>query len=65
MVESLAEKASSMGLAKLSLFTVRETGNVPIFEHLGFKVVREEPAQDIESATGSPLREVYMERTLA
>ena len=65
MVESLAEKAASLGLAKLSLFTVRETGNVPLFEHLGFQVMREEPAQDLESATGSPLSEVYMERTLS
>lgn len=62
LVGALAAKASCLGLPKLSLYTVKETGNVPIFARLGFRVVREEPAKDAESVTGQPLTDVYMER---
>jgi GNAT superfamily N-acetyltransferase len=65
LVEFLAAKARSLGLAKLSLYTVKETGNVPIFEHLGFAIVRQEPAEGVESVSGSPLTDVYMEKLLS
>ena len=49
---------------RLSLFTIRETGNVPIFERLGFAVVREELATEYVSDAHAQLHEVYMERPL-
>jgi GNAT superfamily N-acetyltransferase len=65
LIEWLAREASAQGLPKLSLFTIKETGNVVIFEHLGFRVIRVEPAVDLESTMGLPLSDVYMERTLS
>jgi predicted N-acetyltransferase YhbS len=44
---------------RLSLYTIVETGNVPIFEQLGFRVIRTVPAEHIEP---SGLSEAYMER---
>jgi N-acetylglutamate synthase-like GNAT family acetyltransferase len=64
LVDSLAAKAASLGLPKLSLYTIKETGNVAVFARMGFRVVSEEPAKDIESATGEPLTDVYMERSV-
>jgi N-acetylglutamate synthase-like GNAT family acetyltransferase len=62
LVDSLAAKASSLDLPKLSLCTIKETGNVAVFARMGFHVVSEEPAKDVESVTGEPLTDVYMER---
>lgn len=64
LVEALAAVAASDGLGKLSLYTIKQTGNVPIFARMGFNVVKEEPAQDVESITGEALAEVYMEKQL-
>jgi GNAT superfamily N-acetyltransferase len=64
LIEALADKARRQGLSKLALYTVRQTGNVPIFQRLGFATIREEPAADLESASGGPLMDVYMERAI-
>lgn len=64
LISRLAEKAIVQGIPKLSLYTIKETGNTPIFEHLGFRVITEAPAQDCQSVTGAQLTEVYMERAL-
>jgi ribosomal protein S18 acetylase RimI-like enzyme len=48
----------------LSLSTIRETGNIPIFEKLGFEVLLETPAEDVISVRGWQLYEVYMEREI-
>jgi GNAT superfamily N-acetyltransferase len=64
LINTLAIQASLLGLRKLSLFTIKETGNEVIFARLGFRVVREEPAQDIVSVTGGPLTDVLMERPI-
>jgi ribosomal protein S18 acetylase RimI-like enzyme len=58
--EALAREA---GLPRLTLYTIRQTGNVAIFERLGFRPLAEEPARNIKSATGQPLIDVFMERT--
>jgi GNAT superfamily N-acetyltransferase len=66
MVDHLADIASAAGKTALSLHTVRQTGNVPICQRLGFRVVREslcDPELD-ESVTGESLTDVYMERPL-
>ena len=62
MIEHLAGLARAQGLARLSLYTIRQTSNVPIFERLGFRIVSEEPATLLVSPTHEPLSEVYMER---
>ena len=65
LIAFLAEKARAQEISKLSLYTIKETGNMPIFERLGFSFVREGPAEDCESATGAQLTDVYMERVLS
>jgi GNAT superfamily N-acetyltransferase len=65
LVDFLAAKALSMSLPKLSLYAIKETGNVPIFERLGFTVIREQSAEGIQSVTGCALTDVYMERALS
>jgi GNAT superfamily N-acetyltransferase len=63
LVEALADRARrTEGVARLSLWTVTETGNVPIFERLGFRTVEVGPAADLESVDGSDLTETRMER---
>lgn len=59
LVDELAQLAAPL---PLSLDTIRETGNVPIFERLGFVIVREQPAQDFVSERFSDLIDVYLER---
>lgn len=59
LVDELAVLA---GALPLSLDTIRETGNVPIFERLGFVVVREQPARDFVSERFRELIDVYLER---
>jgi GNAT superfamily N-acetyltransferase len=53
---------AALGPRELSLFTIRETGNVPIFVRLGFAVVREELATDYVSDVYAQLHEVHMLR---
>lgn len=63
IVEAAARIAKAADAHLLSLYTIRETGNVQVFERLGFIVVREGAALDYVSE--QPLNEVYMERALA
>lgn len=64
LVEHLCAFARDRGLSALSLYTIRQTGNVPIFQRLGFEVIHEDPAlpSSLVSVTGAPLTEVHMER---
>lgn len=65
LVRSLDALAVITGTDCLSLFTVRQTGNVSIFERLGFRAIREVTPSWAESTTGQPLTEVYMEKPIA
>jgi len=65
LIEELARIASQRGCQSLSLYTVTQTGNVPIFQRLGFKVVSEQPDRYSESVTGESLTESYMVRDVA
>ena len=56
--------AKQVGAKRLSLYTIRETGNVSVFEKLGFAVLREEVTLQFESDRFDVLNEVYMERQL-
>ena len=62
LVERLSDLAKDAKLRALSLYTVRKTGNVPMFERLGFLVVGEEPADWAVSVCGDKLSEVFMEK---
>jgi len=64
LVEELAGIARDSGCSALALYTVVQTGNVAVFERLGFAVVHEEPATDAISPTGQPLTEAYLERVV-
>ena len=54
--------AKLKGCRALELYTVTKTGNVSVFERLGFRVVSEQPDSYTVSADGGPLMEAYMER---
>jgi N-acetylglutamate synthase-like GNAT family acetyltransferase len=62
IVDALAGIARADGLRALSIFTIRETGNVRVFEHLGFTVVSQEVATWCVSDAFATLHETYMER---
>jgi ribosomal protein S18 acetylase RimI-like enzyme len=53
------------GAAKLSTYTVTQTGNVEIFRRLGFRAVSEEPTDLYESAQHPALTESYLEREIS
>jgi ribosomal protein S18 acetylase RimI-like enzyme len=58
----LSDTAMAAGLRALSLSTIKQTGNVAVFERLGFRGIREEPATWALSQCGESLVEVLMER---
>jgi len=64
LVEAVAQVARKGGSKRLMLRTVRETGNVEVFEQLGFEVIEERETADVRGAAGAPLRETLMERLL-
>ena len=45
----------------MSVHTVKETGNVPVFKRLGFEVIFESADQMSESAIYEQFPDVYME----
>jgi ribosomal protein S18 acetylase RimI-like enzyme len=61
LVAHCVKLARSLGVSRLSLYTVVETGNVSIFERLGFHVVSTEPADGLEAVTAATVTEAYME----
>jgi GNAT superfamily N-acetyltransferase len=62
LLDSLADIARSSGKTCLSLNTIVQTGNVPIFERLGFIVIEEFTPVDAERTSGGEIREAYLER---
>jgi GNAT superfamily N-acetyltransferase len=62
LLESVAEIARQEGLRAVSLWTVLQTGNVAIFERLGFSVSRQERNDSMELVAGGPTTDVYMEK---
>ena len=64
MVEYLEGIARSLGFRKLSVYTVKECGVVPIYEKLGFTVVSEESAKWAESDKYDTLTDVCLEKPL-
>lgn len=64
IVKHLETVASGLGLRKLSCSTVKETGNVAIFEKLGFSVVSSALAARFKSPDGRPVHEVELEKVI-
>jgi ribosomal protein S18 acetylase RimI-like enzyme len=64
LVDRLMVIAKDRGCRALTLYTVTQTGNVPIFERLGFKLVCEQPDTYSISVSGEPLTEAYLERAI-
>jgi GNAT superfamily N-acetyltransferase len=64
LLERVREIAAERSKRAVSLYTVAESGNVPIFERLGFRIVRSAETPDLELTRGGRATEVYMERPL-
>ena len=60
LIQALRDKALSLDRPTLSLYTIRETGNVPVFGNLGFDVVTEQPSELFVSDLHEQLTEVHM-----
>lgn len=65
LIHELTGLAISSRCRALALYTVTKTGNVPIFERLGFRLISEEPDEYSISVDGGPLVAAYMERPVA
>ncbi len=65
MIERVAELARDLDRSTLSLHTVKQTGSMVAFERMGFRSLREEVDDTIESDRHATLIDVYMERRLA
>ena len=65
MIEFVTDIARTLGHKIVSARTIRETGNVEIFERLGFRVVKEETAKWCVSDRYPVLHDVYLERQVA
>ena len=61
LVAHLTQHAPTTGTIRLTLYTIAETGNVPILERLGFHVVETAATTDFESDSHLTLHEVQME----
>ena len=62
LVEALVRIARSSGVPCLLVHTVKETGNVPIFERMGFRVTAESEDAYSENDSGAPLTDVQFRR---
>jgi len=64
IVEGLTDIARGQEPNMITLYTIRETGNVLLFERLGFHVVGEAIACWCESDLFDVLHEIQMERSI-
>jgi len=64
LVAELARIGKRAGAARLSTYTVTQTGNPAIFARLGFRVISEEPSAFFESDRFDTLTEAYLERPI-
>ena len=62
LVEALVRIARNSGAPCLLVHTVKETGNVPIFERMGFRVTAESEDTYSENGGGAPLTDVQLRR---
>lgn len=64
MIEWVVARAPALGYNIVALDTIKETGNVALFERMGFRVVDEEVANWCVSDDYGELHDVRMERTV-
>lgn len=64
IVNHIIELANNKGCIALRLFTIKETGNVPIFERIGFKIVGEHQDGFCEGLNGERVTDIEMELRL-
>lgn len=64
LLHMLAAFARIRGCRALALYTIEQTGNVSVFERLGFMEIWKERDVSSISVSGADLFEVYMERPL-
>ncbi len=62
LIDFVSDIARTLGYKIVSARTIRETGNVEIFESLGFCVLKDETAKWCVSDRYSTLHDVYLER---
>ncbi len=62
LLEAIVNTGRSAGATKLSLYSIVQTGNLEIFEKLGFCVVHESAAENLIG--DQPLTEAYLERKI-
>lgn len=65
LLRRIEEIAKAEGFRVLTLCAIEETGNVAIFETLGFKPVNSVTAPDHISPRGTPVTQVDMEKEIA
>lgn len=64
LIEYVSDLARAKGFERISVYTIKETGNVPIYEALGFSVLSEEEAKWAESDKYDKLTDVHLERSV-
>ena len=64
LIEWVIAHAPSLDHTRVVLDTIRETGNVPLFQRLGFRVVSERLANWCVSSNHQELHDVKMERVV-
>ncbi|QDT29532.1 GNAT family N-acetyltransferase [Gimesia panareensis] len=64
LLEEICQRAILLAQPAVVLVTIKETGNVPLFEKLGFRVTHEEVATWCVSETYPLLHDVKMERVV-
>jgi ribosomal protein S18 acetylase RimI-like enzyme len=64
LIDRMAEIGIKSGLRRLSLYTIKETGNISIFRKMGFNVIKEGVDGSLESDNHHRLIEVYMAKEL-
>jgi len=65
LVEHLSGLATAAELPALSLYTIKQTGNVAVFERLGFRTVHEEAASWATRDNGEQPIDVTMQKPVS
>ena len=65
LVTRCVDLARQSALRAVSAYTVAETGNVPIFQRLGFTLIRQELDGFATTPSGLPVTEAYLELPIA
>lgn len=64
IINHIIDLAKNSGCIALRLSTIKETGNVPIFERIGFKIVGEHQDGLLEGLNGERVTDIEMELRL-